>query len=282
MLRILRRRRCDSIDRKRLEVIDDVVNRIGRGVFKRIDENRELLELLQMRCSEFMTENSWVEGWLRSHDDFFSELATATQAVNPREGREGPGSRPFPRPWPRNVNPHYAKGSEMNLESGDGCPAQKTQNSRRELFYRYRHLRRIAGCCYQLSRSSLLGPRGARALFALFLLLIIASVVSSLPAVVTFSQSTAVPGAWLCVGATFGIACMLIWRYTPSTYDEILDMLLTQYVPLDEDAFGQLRTNIREYPGREVAEVQRWVELEKQRLIEAHPRYRFHRFLTKK
>lgn len=86
--------------RRRIAAIEDVVNRIGRGVFKRIDENRELLELLQLRCPEFMTEHPWVEAWLSSHDDFFTELAKATRAVNSDEVGNRIGRRPYPRPWP--------------------------------------------------------------------------------------------------------------------------------------------------------------------------------------
>lgn len=85
----------------RLSAIDEVVRRTGRGVYKRIDENRELLELLQARCPEFLDEHHWVVGWLRSHDDFFTELAKAAQIANPHEnGAQDRGGWTFPRPWP--------------------------------------------------------------------------------------------------------------------------------------------------------------------------------------
>lgn len=85
----------------RLNAIDDVTRRIGRGVYKRIDENRELLELLQSRCPEFLADHHWVEAWLRSHDDFFTELAKAARAPNPHEDRnQMPNGHTFPRPWP--------------------------------------------------------------------------------------------------------------------------------------------------------------------------------------
>ena len=89
-----------SVDFFRLRAVDDVTSRIGRGVFKRIDENRELLELLRERCPQFMVDHPWVEGWLESHDDFFVELAKATRADNPFEEANGSGITSFPRAWP--------------------------------------------------------------------------------------------------------------------------------------------------------------------------------------
>lgn len=81
-----------------LRSIGNAVNQVGRGVFKRIDENRELLELLKSRCPEFLEQHFWVEGWLRSQDDFLTAIASASGAHNPRSvsGKEST----FPRPWP--------------------------------------------------------------------------------------------------------------------------------------------------------------------------------------
>ena len=84
----------------RLRAVEDVTSRIGRGVFKRIDENRELLQLLKERCPNVVENYPWIEGWLRSHDDFFVELAKVTQAANPFEHFKGNGEPVFPRPWP--------------------------------------------------------------------------------------------------------------------------------------------------------------------------------------
>jgi len=73
----------------------------GGGVHKRIDENRELLELLQKEAPQFLAKHFWVEGWLRSNDEFFAALE---QAVPIEEGQflgqalRRPDS--FPRPWP--------------------------------------------------------------------------------------------------------------------------------------------------------------------------------------
>lgn len=74
---------------------------VSGGVHKRIDENRELLELLMREAPDFMQRNSWVEGWLRGHDEFFVAIE---QAVPVSEGQYlGAAKRSngrFPRPWP--------------------------------------------------------------------------------------------------------------------------------------------------------------------------------------
>lgn len=74
----------------------------GGGVHKRIDENRELLELLQREAPEFMRQHSEVVGWLKANDDFFTELE---QSASIEEGRFldlalQPDSG-FPRAWPK-------------------------------------------------------------------------------------------------------------------------------------------------------------------------------------
>lgn len=89
---------------KRLAAIDEVLNgyQNGYGIYKRIDENRELLELLKKECPEFLEDHFWIEGWLESHDQFFSELALAAKTKNRRVN-----IRNFPRPWP-GTNLSYA------------------------------------------------------------------------------------------------------------------------------------------------------------------------------
>ena len=71
------------------------------GVHKRIDENRELLELLQREAPDLLKRHYWIESWINSNDEFFNELAVA---VPISEGRflnyvKSWGS-PFPRDWP--------------------------------------------------------------------------------------------------------------------------------------------------------------------------------------
>ena len=59
----------------------------GGGVFKRIDENRELLEVLQQKAPEFLQKNPWVYLWIEAHDEFFTELAKAAD-MEPLPGHE--------------------------------------------------------------------------------------------------------------------------------------------------------------------------------------------------
>jgi hypothetical protein len=82
-----------SKDQTRLRAIESVMRFSGGSVFKRIDENRELLELLQRKAPEFLQKNSWVALWIESHDEFFTELAKAAQMQPPPPGHE---PRPFP------------------------------------------------------------------------------------------------------------------------------------------------------------------------------------------
>ena len=86
-------------DRSPAPSVNEVLLVRHGGIYKRIDENRELFELLQERAPEFLEKHFWVEGWLKSQDGFLNDLATAIppDATLPRfnvvEGR-------FPRPWP--------------------------------------------------------------------------------------------------------------------------------------------------------------------------------------
>lgn len=62
------------------------------GLLKRIDENRELVELLQRKAPQLLKTSPWLVGWLRAHDEFFVELA---QLLTVRSTATG-----FPRAWP--------------------------------------------------------------------------------------------------------------------------------------------------------------------------------------
>lgn len=77
-----------------LKALEEVLTHSHRGIHKRIDENRELLELLQGHAPEFLEKHLWVEGWLRSHDGFLADLLAALPVANPV------ASENFPRPWP--------------------------------------------------------------------------------------------------------------------------------------------------------------------------------------
>ena len=79
----------------RLRAIESVMKFTGGGIFKRIDENRELLELLQRESPEFLQKHPWVNLWIEAQDEFFTELAKSAQ-MQPPQGHE-------PRPYGDNT-----------------------------------------------------------------------------------------------------------------------------------------------------------------------------------
>lgn len=79
---------------KKLKALEEVLTHSHRGIHKRIDENRELLELLQSHAPELLEKHWWIEGWLQSQDGFLTDLLAALPVANPVI------SPNFPRPWP--------------------------------------------------------------------------------------------------------------------------------------------------------------------------------------
>ncbi|MCL6562177.1 MAG: hypothetical protein K6U87_04135 [Firmicutes bacterium] len=75
------------------------------GIYKRIDEVRELFELLKRDDPAFLATHPWVAGWLQSTDDFLVGLAERLDAdrrlpmMFPHRDSTWPGG-PFPRPRP--------------------------------------------------------------------------------------------------------------------------------------------------------------------------------------
>lgn len=110
---------------KRLNQIDQILSRHHGGLLKRVDENRELLDLLNQKFPAVMNENSWVKSWLSSQDQFLNELL-----------KHGPEEyffqankfQPFPREW-KDVEPIYIDpmgGSGL----GKGLPGRPADPSR--------------------------------------------------------------------------------------------------------------------------------------------------------
>lgn len=89
-----------------LEKVVDVLNRTEAGVLKRLDENRELLELLYRDAPELMKEKPWIRGWLESQDVFLVKVAEAVNVPT-----KGDSIHPYPRPFPLRV-------SDCNKEQG--------------------------------------------------------------------------------------------------------------------------------------------------------------------
>lgn len=82
----------------RLSQIKHLCRTGERGVFKRIDENRELLEFLQQESPDLLRRCPWVEGWIESQDRFLVDLARLVQVEKGPAFENRPW--PWPRPWP--------------------------------------------------------------------------------------------------------------------------------------------------------------------------------------
>ena len=78
------------------EAIMTVIQHHHGGIYKRLDEGRELLETIKKECPEMLGNQFWIEGWLKSQDQFILDLIEASEA---KDRLVHPGSR-FPRPWP--------------------------------------------------------------------------------------------------------------------------------------------------------------------------------------
>lgn len=72
-----------KVEVQRQKAIQEWAAGAGDGVLRRIDENRALLELLQLHYPELLNEHPSVELCLGSHEEFFSELAKVTQVKQP-------------------------------------------------------------------------------------------------------------------------------------------------------------------------------------------------------
>jgi hypothetical protein len=78
-----------------LDKITDVLNRTEAGILKRLDENRELLELLYREAPELMKDKPWVRSWIESQDNFLIKVAEAVNVPT-----QGDSIHTYPRPFP--------------------------------------------------------------------------------------------------------------------------------------------------------------------------------------
>lgn len=74
------------------------------GLIKRIDENRELLELLQARVPEFVSAQPWLVGWIKANDEFFTQLEGILETRQATLMLED-----YPRPWPCQIDQRNSK-----------------------------------------------------------------------------------------------------------------------------------------------------------------------------
>lgn len=83
----------------KLQALEHVIYHSHRGVYKRIDENRELLELLYKESPEFLNKFPWVRGWIESQDEFLKELAKLSGAENTLQRMNE--NKTYPRSFPQ-------------------------------------------------------------------------------------------------------------------------------------------------------------------------------------
>lgn len=81
--------------KQKMRRVDEVLQASHRGIYKRIDENRELLELLQNEAPELLAKRPWIVGWLESQDGFLLDIAKAVGYPPKHEQHHD-----YPRPWP--------------------------------------------------------------------------------------------------------------------------------------------------------------------------------------
>lgn len=101
-----------NLERQKFKALEKVISYSERGIFKRIDENRELLELLYRESPDLMEKCFWIRGWLESQDVFLNELAEVSGAKN--KHAEDFNCKPFPRPFPTTPDSYQNNSLRIN------------------------------------------------------------------------------------------------------------------------------------------------------------------------
>ena len=83
--------------RLKLQVLEGFLrySRESRGIFKTVDENRELLLCLQERAPDLLEKCPWIDSWIAETDIFLVNLMILFGL-----DQEQPGGPCFPRHWP--------------------------------------------------------------------------------------------------------------------------------------------------------------------------------------
>jgi hypothetical protein len=86
---------------RKVKAIEELAIERGNtgGLIKRIDENRESLELLQERVPEFVASHPWLVGWIKANDQFFTQLEGILET---HQALRMP--QDYPRPWPQRID----------------------------------------------------------------------------------------------------------------------------------------------------------------------------------
>jgi hypothetical protein len=97
---------CKSKNNRKVKAIEELATQRGNtgGLIKRIDENRELLELLQERVPEFVTSHPWLVGWIKANDQFFTQLEGILETHQALLMAQD-----YPRPWPSQIDQRNSK-----------------------------------------------------------------------------------------------------------------------------------------------------------------------------
>ena len=239
--------------KKQIAAIQEVVRRNGRGIHKRIDENRELMELLQTTAPALLREYPWVEGWIHSQDDFLVEIEkVAGIHLHP------PRLYSFPRPWPGTAPYIPQRQDDTNPVSDDGGKVAYTlatiKNKRRQL-------NTIHWACLQsggLVASPRLHQAFARGFIGGGLVLISLLWLKHLPGYQNL------PLAYLPllggISIFISIFCWIYFRFTyPSRWLDLIDMKLAEYDPVDKEAYRDLQRDTRKDGHFNEWRVRQWV-----------------------
>lgn len=101
--------------------VERLAGRNCRRLIKRIDETRELVELLQVQAPDLLRTHPWVLLWLEDNDSFLVELAEAIgEPLLTSESRHRSGI--WLRPWPvpplpsRTTNPDHIESQRTGAK----------------------------------------------------------------------------------------------------------------------------------------------------------------------
>jgi hypothetical protein len=91
------------------------------GLVKRIDENRELLELLQERVPQFVSSHPWLVGWIQANDNFFTQLEGILETRKMLFTPSMASLHDYPRRWPALVL--VTKGTAFKSDTTTAAPS---------------------------------------------------------------------------------------------------------------------------------------------------------------
>lgn len=107
---------------RKIMAIEELATERGTtgGLAKRIDENRELLELLQERVPQFVSSHPWLVGWIKANDEFFTQLEGILEN---RKVLYMSNMNKVPRPWP--FSDFHANSSSVAVEENNSLVDKK-------------------------------------------------------------------------------------------------------------------------------------------------------------